>query len=191
MANACFFFGDSRLALEVAKMLPPPSGVVLPSSWLCEKFAVVKLPVPASLSLDSAQLISLVVQGSTMGGVQSGTHTLGEALWVHERQRQKCHRGRHTCILNVTPKTRAPIPPSEENFSGKFCTCRGRKFRKIAEKFYTTARILHNSLRHARIAESSWPATNDHGHEEIFQLAVHGPQPPLDHFRCTIPLHRK
>ncbi|CAK9802147.1 Protein javelin [Anthophora quadrimaculata] len=32
-----------------------------------------------------------------MGGVQSGTHTLGEALWVHERQRQKCHRegGRH------------------------------------------------------------------------------------------------
>nr|XP_012148862.1 PREDICTED: ERC protein 2 isoform X1 [Megachile rotundata]XP_012148863.1 PREDICTED: ERC protein 2 isoform X1 [Megachile rotundata] len=39
----------------------------------------------------------LVVQGSTMGGVQSGSHTLGEALWVHERQRQKCHRegGRH------------------------------------------------------------------------------------------------
>ncbi|XP_033315925.1 uncharacterized protein LOC117214176 [Bombus bifarius] len=32
-----------------------------------------------------------------MGGVQSGTHTLGEALWVQERQRQKCHRegGRH------------------------------------------------------------------------------------------------
>ncbi|XP_076281582.1 javelin isoform X1 [Lasioglossum baleicum] len=32
-----------------------------------------------------------------MGGVQSGTHTLGDALWVHERQRQKCHRegGRH------------------------------------------------------------------------------------------------
>ncbi|XP_076247000.1 javelin [Calliopsis andreniformis] len=28
-----------------------------------------------------------------MGGVQSGgTHTLGEALWVQERQRQKCHR---------------------------------------------------------------------------------------------------
>lgn len=28
-----------------------------------------------------------------MGGVQSGgTHTLGEALWVHERQRQKCYR---------------------------------------------------------------------------------------------------
>ncbi|XP_043259841.1 ERC protein 2 [Colletes gigas] len=32
-----------------------------------------------------------------MGGVQSGTHTLGDALWVQERQRQKCHRegGRH------------------------------------------------------------------------------------------------
>nr|XP_034183731.1 protein javelin isoform X1 [Osmia lignaria] len=32
-----------------------------------------------------------------MGGVQSGSHTLGETLWVHERQRQKCHRegGRH------------------------------------------------------------------------------------------------
>ncbi|XP_012229847.2 uncharacterized protein jv [Linepithema humile] len=27
-----------------------------------------------------------------MGGVQSGTHNLGEALWVQERQRQKCHR---------------------------------------------------------------------------------------------------
>lgn len=29
---------------------------------------------------------------SAMGGVQSGTHNLGEALWVQERQRQKCHR---------------------------------------------------------------------------------------------------
>nr|XP_050846975.1 protein javelin isoform X1 [Vespula vulgaris] len=27
-----------------------------------------------------------------MGGVQSGTHSLGEALWVHERQRQRCYR---------------------------------------------------------------------------------------------------
>ncbi|XP_054014834.1 uncharacterized protein LOC128895888 isoform X1 [Hylaeus anthracinus] len=32
-----------------------------------------------------------------MGGVQSGTHTLGETLWVQEKQRQKCYRegGRH------------------------------------------------------------------------------------------------
>lgn len=41
---------------------------------------------------DAFIITGLIVQGSIMGGVQSGTHTLGEALWVHERQRQKCHR---------------------------------------------------------------------------------------------------
>lgn len=41
---------------------------------------------------DTFIITGLIVQGSIMGGIQSGTHTLGEALWVHERQRQKCHR---------------------------------------------------------------------------------------------------
>lgn len=45
-------------SLEVAKMLPPPFCVVLPSSWLYEKFVVAKFPVLTSLSLDSVQLIS-------------------------------------------------------------------------------------------------------------------------------------
>lgn len=28
----------------------------------------------------------------SMGGVQSGTHTLGDALWVQQRQKQKCQK---------------------------------------------------------------------------------------------------
>ncbi|XP_011500366.1 PREDICTED: uncharacterized protein LOC105364185 [Ceratosolen solmsi marchali] len=35
-----------------------------------------------------------------MGGVQSGTHSLGDALWIQERQRQKCQRDSSRCESN-------------------------------------------------------------------------------------------
>lgn len=60
--------------------------------YKCNKTPAYHLHVHTFIPIKRGFLFRSLRGVDDMGGVQSGTHNLGEALWVQERQRQKCHR---------------------------------------------------------------------------------------------------
>ncbi|XP_066586593.1 dentin sialophosphoprotein isoform X2 [Prorops nasuta] len=83
-----------------------------------------------------------------MGGVQSGAHNLGEALWAQERQRQRCHRegSRHEGHGGGVTQDRRKLLK------------RTRSLAVISEDEFRSNR----QIRHFRLSDGSFDLTKRH-----------------------------